>query len=209
MKKNLLVSALLLGLILLSPASAENKAGVYCPKDGTGKCNKGSYGPFKSTIKYALKNLNLSKGDWGDVKIAFRSYNEQMRSIKYGIPLKSLENGQFNKKVFLSDHPLQQKLMAKAELLETIFLILNTEQKKKFQMLIGAHQYKMQLNGNANCQGNYCNNKQGMLCQGKICDGKTCTGKMCAHKKCDGKMCQGKAGMQPNCKAPHCQNTIK
>jgi len=116
-----------------------------------------------------------------------------MRSIKRGMPIKSLDNGQFNKKVFLRDHPMNQRLAAKADLLETIYLILNKEQKKKFQMLMGAHQYKMQLNNGAYCQGKQCHGKmgQGIMCDGKKCDGKMCKGKVCQKPKCQGHMCRG------------------
>ncbi|MDH5464753.1 MAG: hypothetical protein OEW60_03930 [Thiovulaceae bacterium] len=193
MKKNLLLSIIFLTLTLLLPANLSAGQGQFCPKDGKGKCQKGHYGPFKGSIKYALKNLNLSKGDWGDVKIAFKSYNQQMRSIKWGMPIKSFDNGTFNKKLFLGTHPINQKLAAKADLLETIYLILNTEQKKKFQMLLGAHQYKLQTQKGGFCSSHKCSGMNyekachAKNCQGKKCDANTCT-KPCQGKICDIKM---------------------
>ncbi len=124
------------------------KPGMYGPGMGKGihaaKHSK-QRGYFIRSIKYALSHLGLSQGEWNDVKIAMRSYYKDIKGLRAMTPLESLQNGKFDKKLFLSKHPMHQKMLAQAELLETIFLILNAEQRKRFVMLVGADQHFIRI----------------------------------------------------------------
>ena len=100
---------------------------------------------FLKNLHYTLKNLKLSKSDWSDVKLAINNYKMDMKKLDKGTPLKSVQNGKFDRKIFLNSHPLQKKLAFQADLLETVFLVLNKEQKSRFAMLMGASQYYCKL----------------------------------------------------------------
>ena len=106
---------------------------------------------FLKNIHYTLKNLNISKSDWSDVKLAIASYKTDMKKLAMNTPIKSLQNGKFDRKIFLNTHPMQKKLAAQADLIETLFLILNKDQKKRFAMLMGASQRYYELHPNM-CQ---------------------------------------------------------
>ena len=160
-----------------------DKKGKQCKVESeySGKaCHKGKHhGKFIGNIKHALKSLPLAKEEWGDVRLAIASYKKSKHDIKRGTPLKALEGGKFNKELFIASHPLNKKILAKAELLETIYLILNDDQKKRFPMLLGANTY---------FGGQMCVNKgDGKVCpvDGKTCDKKGQAGKNCKGKKCD------------------------
>ncbi len=125
-------------------------------KQSCGHGHKGKKGKFLRDLKYTLKNLNLSTSAWGDVKIAIRSYKADMRKLYIATPLQSIQNGKFDRKLFLSSHPMQKKLEAQADLLETVLLILDDKQKENFAMLMGASQYYNQLHPNKGMGCNAC-----------------------------------------------------
>jgi len=113
---------------------------------------------FLKNIRYTLKNLKISQSDWRDVKLAFASYKTDLKRINLVTPLKSLQNGKFDRKLFVNSHPVHQKISAQADLIETIFLILNSDQKKRFVMLMGASQHYFKLHPNmCNSSGKRCN----------------------------------------------------
>lgn len=137
------------------------KSGKMCAHNGmTNMCHKQAGGRsmmpkayFLKNLRYTLKNLKLSKSDWADVKLAFASYKTDLKKIDLSTPVKSLQNGKFNRELFLNSHPTQKKLAAQADLIETIFLLLDAEQKKRFPMLMGASQHYFKLHPQRYNQG--------------------------------------------------------
>ena len=120
--------------------------GTMCHKNGSHKMSRKHAGHhFLKNIHYTLKNLKISKSDWGDVKLAIASYKTGMKKLAMNTPVKSLQNGKFNRKVFFNSHPMQKKLAAQADLIETVFLLLNKDQKNRFAMLMGASQRYYEL----------------------------------------------------------------
>jgi len=134
-------------------ACSAPKGGKMCDLKGMKKmCNTKPYGRsmmpkayFLKNLRYTLKNLKISKADWADVKLAFASYKTDLKKIDLNTPVKSLQNGKFDRKLFLNSHPAQKKLAAQADLIETIYLLLNADQKKRFPMLMGASQHYFKL----------------------------------------------------------------
>lgn len=138
------------GAMCNKKGSTLKMSGAMCKKDNCShkmgqKYSMHAKHHFLKNIHYTLKNLNLSKSDWSDVKLAIASYKTGMKKLAMNTPIKSLQNGKFNRKVFINTHPMQKKLAAQAELIETIFLILNKEQKGRFAMLMGASQRYYEL----------------------------------------------------------------
>lgn len=139
-----------------------------CNKDGKKACNKemkidGSMchkkgkhkGRFLGNIYYTLKNLGLAKSDWSDASIAIKAYKEDMRKLHIATPVRSIKKGKLDRKLFISSHPAQKKLIAQAELIETLLLVLNEDQRSRFAMLLGASQYQNKLHpqrGQAHCK---------------------------------------------------------
>lgn len=128
-------------------------------------CNKAAFNAtmmpkayFLKNLRYTLKNLNLSKSDWADVKLAFASYKTDLKKIDFDTPVKSFQNGKFDRELFLNSHPNVKKMAAQADLIETIYLLLNAEQKKRFPMLMGASQHYFKLHPyRYNQNGKVCN----------------------------------------------------
>ena len=119
---------------------------------------------FLNNLRYTLKHLKISESDWKDVKVAMRSYKDDIRKIQMVTPIKSIQGGKFNRKLFLDSHPMHKKLAAKADLIETIFLILDEKQKSKFAMLMGASQFHNSLHPRQNDNCHSCHKNKANLC---------------------------------------------
>ena len=111
------------------------KQGKMCDKQANKSCDKRKWGgkghQFMRNLYYTFKHLDLKKSDWSDIKIAMNSYRSDMRKIPMATPIKSIQGGKLDRKLFLSTHPMHKKLAAQADLLETILLVLNSDQKKE------------------------------------------------------------------------------
>jgi len=133
------------------------------------------------TITYALGELALS--DNSDIRTAISLYKKEMRSLKPSIPTEAFEGGQFHPDLYAKSATPAHALQAQSDLFETIYLILNDEQKKEFPKLMGMYQHHMEYTGGKN----------------KMCG--TPAGK-CGNtpKMCDTPPYQGCGGK--NCKSP-------
>lgn len=162
-KLGLTAAALLLSVstVLACPQQPCDQKGQQCATKMQACHGKKDH--YVAHIKGALKKLPLAQEHWDDVKMAVDGYRKTMQSIQKGLPLDALKNGAFDKEAFMRNHPMTKRLEAKAELLETIYLLLDDEQKKRLPMLLGAEAF---FGG----KGGMCQNQCGDKAQ--KCDGK-------------------------------------
>jgi hypothetical protein len=91
---------------------------------------------FLKHLKSTLQELKLNASQWSDIKLAFNIYKTDMRNLMIKSPKDSFKNASFNRQKYITKHPLQIKLNNQADLLETVFIILNDTQKKAFATTI-------------------------------------------------------------------------
>lgn len=121
-----------------SPASCSAS-----PAGGCG-CNCGTGGGMMlETLTYAINELGLS--DNGDIRTAIRLYKKEMRTFKPKIPMEAFEGGEFHPDIYAKNAAPARALQAQSDLFETIYLVLNDEQKKEFPVLMGMYQHHMEF----------------------------------------------------------------
>lgn len=142
------------------------------------------------TITYALQELGLSEN--GDIRTALSLYKKEMRSLKPKIPTEAFEGGQFHPDVYAKNATPAQALQAQSELFETIYLVLNDEQKKEFPKLMGMYQHHMEYAGGMN---KMCGTPMGKCGKGPMmCDTPPYQG--CGGKNCKSPMKKGAAPLK-------------
>ncbi len=99
--------------------------------------------PLVETITYALGEMGLQ--DNSDIRAAIRMYKKDMRSMQPEIPLEAFRNGNFDPDVYAKNATPAKALQAQVDLFDTIYLILNDEQKKEFPKLIRMYQHHMRF----------------------------------------------------------------
>ncbi len=104
---------------------------------GGGSKAKGE--PFLEPIMYAVNHLGLE--DNGDIGVAISSYKKILRSQEYKIPTEAFGGTNFNAGVYALHSSDAKKLDAQIDLIDTLYLIFNDEQKKKFPVLLGIYQH--------------------------------------------------------------------
>lgn len=135
-------------------------------------CNQHNI-PLLETVTYALGELGLA--DNSDIRTALKLYKKEMRSLKPRIPTDAFENGTFNPVVYARNATPTQALQAQIDLFDTLYLILNDEQKQKFPQLMGMYQHHMEFAAlprictgpfakNGNCIGPMGKNSNAPMC---------------------------------------------
>lgn len=127
--------------------------------------------PFLETLHYSLEQLKLE--DNSDIKTAIRIYKKEVRSLEKTIPIEAFAGGNFNPGAYALGSADAQILKAQIDLFDTIYLILNDEQKKQLPVLIGMYQHHMK----------YVSNPKMCSTAKKGCD--TDKSKSCGTKSCD------------------------
>lgn len=151
---------------------------LACPQGGgcKGKCGETSKTGLQP-VKFALYAMQMHKEP--DIKLAMKSYTTKMASIPKMIDFNAaLGDEEFNKERFVKATPAYQRAEAKADLFETIYLVLNKAQRAEFKRLTTAYVYavKKSLRGTAcgSKMGGACGPKSGKNCQGKGMGGGAC-----------------------------------
>ena len=134
-------------------------------------CSTHSATPLIEPITYALDQMGL--GDHSDIRTAIHFYKKEVRSLAPSIPVEAFQGGNFNPGAYALNSSDAKVLKAQIDLFDTIYLILNDEQKKQFPTLIGIYQHHMKFTSSSPM----CKNEK------KGCD--TNKSKSCGSKSCD------------------------
>lgn len=127
--------------------------------------------PFLETLHYSLEQLKLE--DNSDIKTAIRIYKKEVRSLENTIPIEAFAGGNFNPGAYALGSADAQILKAQIDLFDTIYLILNDEQKKQLPVLIGMYQHHMKyISASKSCSGGKkeCERDKNKSCGSKSCD---------------------------------------
>lgn len=148
-------------------------AAFACPGNGPSqRCGSGAAVPLIEPLSYALEQMKLQ--DNSDIRTAIRMYKKEVRSFSQmpEIPTEAFQGGNFNPGAYALNSPDAQILKAQIDLFDTIYLILNDEQKKELPMLIGIYQHHMKFSGrNGGCcdTANACGAPKAGDCGPKAC----------------------------------------
>jgi len=150
-------------------------------------CEKGCAKPGGTvdTLTYALKLMELD--DEPDIKLALHGFKSSMRALERGVPVEAFKDGKFDKEAYVKNSYLTQKINAQIDLFETVYLVLNDEQKKQLHLYMAAHQHYLSLLRKESGMG--CDKKR--ACDGKGplkmkgCDSKTDCDKPMRKRACD------------------------
>lgn len=127
--------------------------------------------PFLETIGYSLEQMKLQ--DNADIRTAIRMYKKEVRPLSPSIPMEAFDGGHFNPGAYALNSSDAQILKAQIDLFDTLYLILNDEQKKQFPALMGMYQYHMKsLNSPKGCgsEKKGCDSDKNKSCGAKNCD---------------------------------------
>lgn len=146
---------------------------AFACSNPSANCN----GEYKSTppliepITYALDQMGMR--DNGDIRTALHLYKKEVRSLTPSIPTEAFQGGNFNPGAYALSSPDAKALKAQIDLFDTIYLILNDEQKKQFPTLIGMYQHHMQFINSPKMCGSEkkgCDSNKSKSCGAKSCD---------------------------------------
>ena len=127
--------------------------------------------PLIEPITYALDQMGM--GDNGDIRTAIHLYKKEVRSLTPLIPTEAFQGGNFNPGAYALNSPDAKALKAQIDLFDTIYLVLNDEQKKQFPALIGMYQHHMKfITSPQMCDSakKGCDNDKSKSCGAKSCD---------------------------------------
>jgi len=122
-------------------------------------------------ITYALSQIGME--DNSDIRTAVHLYKKEVRSLTPSIPTEAFQGNNFNPGAYALNSPDAKALKAQIDLFDTIYLILNDEQKKQFPIFIGMYQHHIK----------FVNSSKMCTTQKKGCDGDK--SKSCGAKSCD------------------------
>lgn len=122
-------------------------------------------------ITYALDQIGME--DNSDIRTAVHLYKKEVRSLTPSIPTEAFQGSNFNPGAYALNSPDAKALKAQIDLFDTIYLILNDEQKKQFPIFIGMYQHHIK----------FVNSSKMCTTQKKGCDGDK--SKSCGAKSCD------------------------
>lgn len=112
-------------------------------------CANPSYGCEKEgntlieTVAYALNEIGME--DNGDIRAAMRLYRKEMRSLNPDVPLEAFRDGRFYPEIYTQYSTPAKAMAAQIDLFDTIYLILNENQKKEFPRLMKMYQHHMKF----------------------------------------------------------------
>ncbi len=157
-------------LIILSVFTA---AALACGNPSNSCQNNCGKNPsmFLETLHYSLEQLQLD--DNSDIRTAVGIYKKEVRSLEKTIPVEAFAGGNFNPGAYALGSADAKILKAQIDLFDTLYLILNNEQKKQLPVLMGMYQHHMKfINGPKMCGGTKkgCDNDKSKSCETKSCD---------------------------------------
>lgn len=122
-------------------------AALACGNPSCGCGQGGGYGAgegsLMETLTFALEQVGMEENS--DIQTAIQLYQKEMRSAKSGIPSEAFIDGNFYPAVYAQKAPPARAMEAQIELFETIYMILDDEQKKLFPRVIAMYQHHMQF----------------------------------------------------------------
>ena len=127
--------------------------------------------PLMEPITYALEEMGL--GDNSDVRTAIHLYKKEVRKLSPSIPTEAFAGGNFNPGAYALNSSDAKILKAQIDLFDTLYLILNDEQKKQFPTLIGIYQHHMKFTNTSKMCAKMpkgCNSNKSKSCETKSCD---------------------------------------
>jgi len=127
--------------------------------------------PFLETLHYSLEQMELE--DNSDIKTAIRMYKKDLRILENAIPVEAFAGGNFNPGAYALGSADAKILKAQIDLFDTIYLILNDEQKKQLPTLIGMYQHHMKFINTSKMCGSAkkgCDTDKSKSCGAKNCD---------------------------------------
>lgn len=156
---------------LLFALSLLSVAAFACTNPSMSGCNKSSQLPLLEPISYALEQMKLE--DNADIRTAIRLYKKDLRSLEPTIPTEAFDGGHFSPGTYALNSPDAKALKAQIDLFDTLYLILNDEQKKQFPLLIGMYQHHMKFVNSSKMCGTTkkgCDSDKSKSCGAKSCD---------------------------------------
>lgn len=127
--------------------------------------------PLIEPITYALGQMGME--DNSDIRTAIHLYKKEVRSLTPMIPTEAFQGSTFDPGAYALNSPDAKALKSQIDLFDTIYLVLNDEQKKQFPTLIGMYQHHMKfLNTSKMCNGEkkVCDSRKSKSCGAKSCD---------------------------------------
>ncbi len=100
-------------------------------------------GGIVDALTYALDVMELR--DNPDIRLALALYRRDLKAIDRGVDVTAFRNGTFDRERFVATHSSTKKVEAQAELFETLYIILNQEEKTKLHRLMAAHLHYFEL----------------------------------------------------------------
>lgn len=138
-----------------------------CAQNSCGKTSS----PFLETLHYSLEQLQLD--DNSDIRTAVGMYKKEVRSLQNTIPVEAFAGGNFNPGAYALGSADAKILKAQIDLFDTLYLILNDEQKKQLPVLMGMYQHHMTFIHTPKMCGDTqkgCNTPKSKSCGAKSCD---------------------------------------
>lgn len=126
---------------------------------------------FLETLNYTLEQMKLDENP--DIRTAVQMYKQEVRAQERTIPVEAFAGGSFNPGAYALGSSDAKILKAQIDLFDTIYLILNDEQKKQLPVLIGIYQHHMKYTSNPKTCSTFkkgCNTDKIKSCGAKNCD---------------------------------------
>jgi hypothetical protein len=95
------------------------------------------------TLTYALNIMEMR--NQSDIKVAFALYKRDIKAIERSLNVKAFEGARFDKELFIKEHAYYKKLEAQVDLIDTIYLVLNHDQREELHRLMAAHEHYLAL----------------------------------------------------------------
>lgn len=157
-------------LIILSVFTAAALACGNPSNSCQNSCAKTS-SSFLETLHYSLEQLKLD--DNADIRTAVRMYKKEVSMLENTIPTEAFTGGNFNPGAYALGSADAKILKAQIDLFDTLYLILNDEQKKQLPVLMGMYQHHMKYITSSkacNTGKNGCDSDKRKSCGTENCD---------------------------------------
>ncbi len=97
---------------------------------------KGHHKKSLRPLFYALEIMELR--DQPEISLAVQSYRMNKRSLDRSLNSAAFKEGTFDRERFVNEHYMTKKVNAQAALFESVFKVLNEEQKVRLHQLMAA-----------------------------------------------------------------------
>jgi len=143
------------------------------------QCGKGGYGQgdmFVNRVFKALSYLDVSAEDISDIRMSAKIYRQDMQKIKMAMqfPVEAFGDEDLDEKKFLAHCESEQKkkALAKFDFLDSVYTVLNKEQKAQFLKEMKSVTNMKKWDGGFGMGMGACGGKPGMGMGPNACDGK-------------------------------------